>query len=293
MHYRALLFIVVCLFASSVGSQELSSLLEFARPAVAYSPRSYSPAPGTIPTSREQITEDLKLLHSTGFRSLVTYTAAGEMGKAPEVARKVGFDGFIVMGIWDPLSQEEWAIALNQAPFVDSYCVGNEGLDLRYSKDTLTQRMAELRKITGRPVTTSEPIDAYFSGPNRDWLLLHSDWIFPTAHPYWASQIDPKEAVNWIVARHDYLAATTGKIVLIKEAGLPSTGASGNGDDHQIEFFDALESTGVPFFYFEAFDQAWKASFEGKPGIEAYWGLFDNNGSPKKVATWLAERWSN
>jgi len=293
VRYKASLFIVVCFFACSVGSQELPKLLENARPAIAYSPRSYSPAPNAIPTSRHQITEDLKLLHRTGFRSLVTYTAAGEIGAAPEVARKIGFDGLIVMGVWDPLSQEEWTNAINQAPFVDSYCVGNEGLGLRYSKKILSQRMAELRRITGRPVTTSEPIDAYFSGPNRDWLLLHSDWLFPTAHPYWASRVDPREAVHWIISRHDYLAATSGKIVLIKEAGLPGMGTSGKVNDRQIEFFDALESTGIPFFYFEAFDQPWKSSFEKKPGIEAHWGLFDNAGSPKNVAVWLTERWSN
>ncbi len=291
MLYRIPVFIIVCLFTCSVTPQELPKILEFTQPAIAYSPKFYSPAPNAIPTSREQITRDLKLLHKTGFRSLVTYTASGEIGKAPEIARNVGFNGFIVMGIWDPLSPQEWTNALSQASFVDGYCMGNEGLDLRYSKKMLAKRMAELRKITGHPVTTSEPIDAYFSGQNSNWLLSHSDWLFPTAHPYWASRIDPEEAVEWIVARHDYLVATTGKAALIKEAGLPNISTAINGNDKQIAFFSALESTGIPFFYFEAFDQPWKADFEGKPGIEAHWGLFDSNGSPKKVADWLTERW--
>lgn len=99
MQCRAPLFIIVCLFAYSVASQELPGILDFTRPAIAY-----SPAPDATPTSREQITEDLKLLHGTGFRSLVTYTASGEIGLAPEIARNAGFNGFIVMGIWDPLS---------------------------------------------------------------------------------------------------------------------------------------------------------------------------------------------
>jgi len=215
------------------------------------------------------------------------------MGQAPEIARKVGFNGFIVMGIWDPLSQQEWTNALSQAQFVDGFCIGNEGLGVRYGKNELEKRMAQLRKITGRPVTTSEPIDAYISGSNRSWLLSHSDWLFPTAHPYWASQVNPNEAVNWILTRHDYLAATTGKVIIIKEAGFPIKSLAKAGNNHQIEFFDALETSGVSFFYFEAFDQPWKYKFEGNPEIEAYWGLFDNEGTPKIVANWLTRRWSS
>src|SRR5256885_10462756 len=48
------------------------------------------------------------------------------------ISRMGGFDGTIVMGIWDPWSDEEWSNAVKQRRFVDGYCVGNEGLGVRY-----------------------------------------------------------------------------------------------------------------------------------------------------------------
>jgi exo-beta-1,3-glucanase (GH17 family) len=287
----ALLFVVAWIFVEPAVCHELFDSFNDATQAIAYSPRSYSPAPESEPIPREQIVSDLDLLYETGFRSLVTYTSTGAMGDVPELARKAGFDGFIIMGIWDPTSEEEWSNALTQAPFVNGYCVGNEGLQKRYNKVFLAERMKALRKASGRPVTTSEPIDAYLSGPQSSWLISESDWLFPTAHPYWAMQLKPSEAVNWVVARYDYLAATSGKAVLIKEAGFPGTVGDGQRTDQQVDFFSALETTGIPFVYFEAFDQPWKSDFEGKPAIEAHWGLFNEHGSPKDVVSWLRNHW--
>ncbi len=283
--------VAVLLFACILVSQEALASSDFVPPAVAYSPRTYSPAPGTTPLSRKQIIADLKLLVATGFRSLVTYSAEGLLGSIPEIARRVGFDGIVVMGIWDPSDDKEWENALSQAPFVNGYCVGNEGLDVRYSEETLSRRMVELRHATGLPVTTSEPIYAYLSGEHRDWLLLFSDWLFPIAHSYWASKRNSKDAVDWLIARHDYLVSTTQKVVVIKEAGVPSTGMAYDGQDAQIAFFESLESFAIPFFYFEAFDQPWKRDVEYKPEVEAHWGLFDAQGNPKEVVGWIANRW--
>jgi exo-beta-1,3-glucanase (GH17 family) len=192
------------------------------------------------------------------------------------------------MGIWDPSSNEEWQNAIAQAPFVDGYCVGNEGLGVRYTAADLETVMDRLRKQTGIPVTTSEPIDSYLHGKQREWLLAHSDWLFPMAHPYWASQQNTQQAIDWIVSRYDYLTATTGTPVILKEAGLP-TERSGFDEKAQLAFFQRLETTAVPFFYFEAFDQPWKGIVKNRQA-EAYWGLYRPDGSPKKVVSWLANR---
>jgi exo-beta-1,3-glucanase (GH17 family) len=212
------------------------------------------------------------------------------LGDIPEVARQEGFDGTVIMGLWDITSDEEWHNAVAQASFVDGYCLGNEGLGVRYSPERLAVRMSELRRETGRSVTTTEPIDSYLTGPHRKWLLEHSDWLFPLAHPVWASQIDADQAVRWILARVDYLTASAKRRVVLKEAGFPSAGLAGYSEDTQLVFFNALEATGLPFFYFEAFDQSWKRDVLRYAEIEAHWGLHHADGTAKKVMTWLANR---
>ncbi|MDC4206653.1 MAG: hypothetical protein MPW14_20210 [Candidatus Manganitrophus sp.] len=263
--------------------------LRIVAPAVAYHPRGFVPGTKGSVLNREQIVEDLRLLKRSGFRSLVTYSAEGMQRLIPEIARSEGFDGTIIMGVWNPLSEEEIRNAVAQAPFVDAYCVGNEGLGVRYTPEQLAKKMDQLRLLTSRPVTTTEPIDSYLAGPYRNWLIDHSDWLFPLAQPVWFGQSDPLQSVRWISARHDFLTATTGRRVILKEAALPSAGAEAHNEENQLSFFKALELTGMRFFYFEAFDQPWKKDFRGEPGIEIHWGLFHSDGTPKKVVSWLIE----
>ena len=285
-------FLLVLLWGGAEAQSQVLPLHEppFIKPAVAYNPRGFSLGSDSFALSREQIVKDLHLLRVNGFRSLVTYGSKGILGSIPEMARREGFNGTVVMGIWDPQSKEEWSNALAQAPFVDGYCLGNEGLGVRYSPNELAAKMAALRRLTGHPVTTSEPIDNYLTGPYRDWLLTHSDWLFPLAHPFWADQSDPAMAVHWIVARYDYLTAKTGRGVILKEAGYPSGGIEHTSEETQLIFFKLLESRGLSFFYFEAFDQPWKRSVQKYQEVEAHWGIYQSDGTPKKVAEWLAER---
>ncbi len=257
------------------------------QPAVAYNPRGFSLEKSSV-LSRKEIIEDLRLLRLSGFRSLVTYGSKGILGSIPQMARDVGLDGVVIMGIWDPLSEEEWNHALAQAPFVDGYCLGNEGLGVRYNPTQLASKMDQLRRLTEHPVTTSERIDSYLTGPYQDWLIANSDWLFPLAHPFWADQSAPVHAVDWIVSRRDYLTAKTGRNVILKEAGYPSGGMERITEETQLAFFKVLESRRIPFFYFEAFDQPWKRTGLKHHEVEAHWGLYQSDGTPKKIVKWLA-----
>jgi exo-beta-1,3-glucanase (GH17 family) len=256
---------------------------------VAYHPSGQSASSRGQPVAqREHIERDLAALRRAGFNGLVTYAAVGDaLGAVPRIAREAGFDGTIVMGLWDPESEAEWAHALAQAAYVDGYCIGNEGLGLRYPPDVLARRMEQLRAATGKPVTTSEPIDLYLRGPYREWLLAHSDWLFPIAHPYWADQMQPEAAIDWLVAHRDLLVAQSGRAVLLKEAGVPTAGVPGYGEGAQVRFFELLDALRLPVVHFEAFDQPWKAVERGHPA-EGHWGLFRSDGSPKPIVSWLA-----
>jgi exo-beta-1,3-glucanase (GH17 family) len=283
-------FLITLLMGCSDSNAVQHDNLSFVAPGIAYNPRGFYFKDDLPVSSEDQIVEDLKLLRSIGFRSLVTYGAQGVLGEIPKLARNLGFDGTMIMGIWDPFSKEEWNNALEQVSFVDGYCLGNEGLGLRYQPDELAGKMTQLRRLTGHPVTTTEPIDRYLHGPYRNWLLTHSDWLFPLAQPFLAARSDPVEAVNWIIARYDYLAAVSGSRVILKEIGFPSAGAPGGSEDAQIQFFDKLESSGLLFFHFEAFDQPWKRDVVGLPEIESHWGFYRADGTPKRIIPWLANR---
>jgi exo-beta-1,3-glucanase (GH17 family) len=290
--WRLFVVLITLFWGCSETMTTPSDSQPFLAPAVAYQPRGFLPG-SEKSLSRKRITEDLRLLRKSGFRSLVTYGAKGMLGIIPEIARNEGFDGMIVMGIWDIFSKEEWNNALRQAPFVDGYCLGNEGLGIRYRPDELASKMTDMRRLTGHPVTTSEQIENYLEGPYRNWLLSHSDWLFPIAHPFWHAQVKPNEAVNWIIARYDYLMSTTGKKVILKEAGFPTASSVGLYEESQITFFQALKATGISFYYFEAFDQPWKGDSIKDKKIEAHWGLHYADGTPKKVIRWIADQRAN
>ena len=289
LYWRSL-FLVILLSGCSSPETVQSDKPLFVSPAVAYHPRGFVPGLETSGSSLKQVVEDLRLLRTNGFRSLVTYSTANILGSVPEIARREGFDGFVIMGLWDPFSDEEWQNALAQAPFVNGYCLGNEGLGVRYNLDELASKMAELRRLTGHPVTTSEPIDSYLTGPYRDWLIVNSDWLFPNAHPFLAGQVAPDHAADWVVARYDYLTATSGRRVMIKEAGFPSAGSKNCSEEAQLLFFRVLGAKGILFFYFEAFDQPWKRDVLRQPAVEAHWGLYRADGTPKEVMLQFGNR---
>lgn len=246
---------------------------------IAYSPSTGNPLASVEP-SLSEIAEDLLLLRGYGFQGLVTYGANGNLGAVPAMARASGFEG-IVMGIWDPANESEISSALKASAYVDGYCVGNEGLSLgtsRYNKQKLEAALSYVRSKTGKPVTTTEERGDY----GRDtWLARTGDWCFPNIHPYWAGVKSPVEAVLWTSRQHRQLSEDAqGRVVVLKETGFPTGGDEGVNEETQRQFYQLMETAGIPFVYFEAFDQRWK---DHEP-VEPYWGLFDSERSPKAMA---------
>jgi exo-beta-1,3-glucanase (GH17 family) len=225
-------------------------------------------------------------LRKARFTGLVTYSAAGVLGKdLPVIAKSLGFERIIV-GIWDPENQNEItnAIALSDNPIVLGFCVGNEGLDKRYVISDLSIIIKNLKEKTQKPVTTTEEIHDYH---NKDLIQL-GDWVFPNAHPYFQNIFDPKIASIWTENVYKDIINRSDKFVLFKEVGFPTLGDE-NGlmsEDIQDKYYQYLEKTHIQFVYFEAFDQPWKTHLP----IEPYWGLFQHNRKPKIIAQRLIDR---
>jgi len=246
---------------------------------VAYSPPNSDPNKG-IEATPDDIRADLAVLREAGFTGLVTYGSIGIMGRDfPSLAQEEGFKGLII-GIWDPKNQEELsnANAASNISIVLGYCIGNEGLSKRYELSELSSAIENLRKATGKPVTTTEEFDDYY---NED-LLKIGDWVFPNAHPYFHSQLEPLNAVKWTEGAYEDLERRTDRFILFKEVGLPTAGDTEGklSEDTQNQYYQELEITNVRFVYFEAFDQPWKTHLP----IEPHWGVFFSDRTPKVLA---------
>ncbi|MBL7147821.1 MAG: hypothetical protein ISS82_03275 [Nanoarchaeota archaeon] len=242
-----------------------------------YAPTNFNPEILSFP-SEESIREDLIELYEINFKGIVTYGSDGTLWKIPEIARDVGFE-YVVQGIWDLTSEEEWNNAVDSKEKVDGYCLGNEGLSRGdYNLSELEDKINELRDATNKPVTTTEAIGEY----NEDLLNL-GDWIFPNCHAYWAGITAPNSAAEWTLEQYNNLSSTTNKIVILKEVGMPS--GAGLTEEIQNNYFRELENLmlsndKVSFVYFEAFDQPWK---DWAP-VEPYWGFFNQDRAPKEVS---------
>jgi exo-beta-1,3-glucanase (GH17 family) len=252
---------------------------------IAYAPTNYNPEQGVYP-SEESIRLDLEVLRAAGFNGLVTYGSQNVLGSVvPRVAQEAGFEGMI-MGIWDPASEEERANALAAANYdvILGYVIGNEGLDVRYSLDTLRTAIGEVRAATGRSVTTTEEWGDY--RVNSD-LLQIGDWVYPNVHPFYAGILDPARAVDWTLSVYDEFEQLTNLPIVFKEVGLPTDGDPNDqlSEMGQAEYYRFLQETDVNFTYFEAFDQPWKQF----TSVEPYWGIYRSDRTPKEAVQYVCQ----
>lgn len=283
--------VLVILGCASGARAELPGYLEQAFEKtrwVAYSPTGGSPNLGTAEArdadhKREEVKKDLAVLRKAGFGGIVTYGCDGLKGEIPALARAVGIE-HVIMGVYDPRNAEEIKNAKAAARLVDAYCVGNEGLghEGRYTLDELTTCMNDLRRWSGRPVTTSEQLEDYSGDGAVLGLIEAGDWLFPNVHPWFHGKYVAAEASRWTQEQVESLRAKgKGKVVLCKEVGFPTAGDEENraSEELQSDYYLALAALDVPFVYFEAFDQEWKRHLP----IEPHWGLFTKEREPKKV----------
>jgi hypothetical protein len=87
---------------------------------------------------------------------------------------------------------------------------------------------------------------------------------------------------------HDWyqqtVAVANGKPVWVSETGWPSCGntitqavpSPENASTYFLYFVSWARANNVPYFYFEALDESWKANYEGPQG--ACWGVWNKNG---------------
>jgi DNA-binding beta-propeller fold protein YncE len=174
---------------------------------------------------------------------------------------------------------------------VDLAVVGSEAL-LR-GDVTETQLLGYLQQVRtcatqaskNTQVTSADTYGALLSHPN---VLAAVDLVFANYYPYWEGR-DVQQAVAYIHRWHQQLqAAAPGKEVVVSETGWPTCGASvgdavpspSNAALFFLNFVSWARALNVKYFYFEAYDEAWKVHTEGTQG--ACWGLWDAQGQLKQ-----------
>lgn len=244
---------------------------------VAYAPTNYNPDrnPPILP-SEESIRADMDTLRRAGFDGVVTYGA--DVPAIPRIAEEAGFRS-ILLGVWMPGDREEMHRTKKAARSarVVGIIVGNEGLTFRrYDLARLRSAMDEMRRDTGKPVSTTEIIEAYFTKPEiAEW----SDFLAVNAHPYFHAIRDPVAAADWTAKAFRNLAKRhPTKPLMFKEVGLPTAG-EGLDEKKQFAYYDTLLKTNVKFVFFEAYDALFKSG-----SVEQSWGLFRADRTPKPAA---------
>jgi hypothetical protein len=101
------------------------------------------------------------------------------------------------------------------------------------------------------------------------------------------------------------MAAAGGKLVAVSETGWPSCGNTigravpslENAVLFALNFVSWARANDVPYLYFVAFDEQWKAAYEGPQG--PCWGIWDVLGRPKPGmqaifdGETISDNWSN
>lgn len=131
-------------------------------------------------------------------------------------------------------------------------------------------------------------------------VIQASDIIFANAFSYWQSQLDWNshytffESISRALEIVQSIKQIQGVSALdyqfwVGETGWPTNGTNfgasvpslQNADDYWQKSICAIRAWGINLLAFEAFDEKWKPDSAGISGTEKFWGIFNDDGTPK------------
>jgi exo-beta-1,3-glucanase (GH17 family)/cellulose synthase/poly-beta-1,6-N-acetylglucosamine synthase-like glycosyltransferase len=247
-----------------------------------------NPVYQVMPTEA-QIETDLALLadKATAVR---TYSSLKTLNLVPAIAAKHQIK--VAVGAWvdrDLRTNElEIQAAIDLANAHDNVIrviIGNEAVlrgDLTVAN--LARELDRARAAVAQPVSTAEPWHVWLSNPE---LAEHVDFITVHLLPYWEG-VHVEQAIDYLALRMEQLEDRfPDKRIVIGEVGWPSDGrtrgsavaSTSNEALFLRRFLKRARDKGYVYYIMEAFDQPWKAQYEGAVG--AYWGVYDVDRRPK------------
>ena len=247
------------------------------------------PADRRLPSPAE-IDADLALLSNASVNAVRTYSALDTLAEVPRLAARHNMK--VAVGAWLDTNrvtneaETSAAIALaKQHDNVIRVVLGNEVMlrgDLTLAE--LSQQLDRVRAAIDQPVSTAEPWHVWIDHPQ---LVNHVDFIAVHLLPYWEG-IHVEQSIQFLASRMELLKqAFPGKPIVIAEVGWPSDGrtrdsAVASASNQALflrRFLARAKQEGYVYYLMEAFDQPWKARYEGAVG--AYWGVYDVDRQPK------------
>ncbi|OAD23575.1 glycosyl hydrolase, partial [Candidatus Thiomargarita nelsonii] len=240
--------------------------------------------------SEEQIRDRMTVI-APYTKWIKSYGSTHGLEKIGAIAHELGLKAAV--GIWlsrdytENEAQITNAITAAQAGEVDMLIVGNEVLlrgDL--SEAELIGYINRVKQETeGIPVGYADVYGKFLEYPA---VVEASDVILAHYYPYWEG-ISINHAMEMVDFRHQQIIAlANGKPVIVGETGWPSDGntlgdavpSPENAAFYFLSFTSWALANNADYFYFEAFDEAWKAQYEGPQG--AHWGVWDEDGILKE-----------
>ncbi|HEY5808753.1 MAG TPA: glycosyl hydrolase family 17 protein [Povalibacter sp.] len=247
------------------------------------------PALGTQITEN-QLTARMQLLVSL-TKSVRTYSTTGGLENAGRVARTLGLN--IVVGAF--LSRDAQQNDREVANLVAAAAAGNTG-DVVIAGSEVLERadLPEADLITAlQQVRRALPASIQLGYADTAYQLLdhpavmdEADVVFANIYPYFDGvPLDQAmRHLDFIFTRLQ--AAVAPKPIILSETGWPTAGPQrggalpsvSNAASYFRSFTTWARARNVEYFYFEAFDEAWKTA-EGAQG--PHWGIHDSSGNLK------------
>lgn len=269
-------------FAATSSSQTITKIY-----GVGYSPYikvGQSPNIGSQ-ISETQLKETIKTI-APYTKWIRTYGCTGSLVNVGLLAHKSGLK--IAVGAW--LSKDLKAndkeiaslIKIAKAGQADTLIVGSEVLyrgDLTEAQ--LIAYIAKVKKAVPKmTVTTADTAGIFLQHLP---IINLVDVVYANIYPYWEG-IEIKEAMKSFNTQYGLLKkAAKNKQVIVSETGWPSSGKTvgkavpsvANEAFYFQNFVSWAKVNKAAYFYFEAFDEAWKGSTQNPQ--EAYWGLWNKS----------------
>ena len=289
---------VACLYGCGGGGGDANSTGSAATPNNPVYGLNFSPYVGSgqdpntgSSVSSTQITSLLTSLR--GYTQWIrTFGTQNGLENVPAIARQMGFKTAIGAYIGSDVnvnnSQIANLVAAAKMGNVDVAIVGNEvllnnllseGQVIAYIQAVKSQVPASVQ------VTYADTWNTIVAHPK---VIAAVDVVAVNIYPFYEN-IPIAQALSALQA--DYaksVQAANGKPVIITETGWPSSGsppsfspAAVPSSANAVAYFSAAEtwarSLNLPLFYFEAYDEPWKAKYGDYPS----WGIWDTNGNLK------------
>ena len=283
-----LAWFVLLLFAGAVPARVFAQAPAFKLYGSDFSPYVDGQDPNFGPQiTTTQIRQRLQIIapYTQWVRS---FSSTHGLENIPVVAKSFGLK--VAAGAWlgRDLTQNaleiSGLIASAQAGTVDLAIVGSE--DLLRGDLGDAQLIAYIQQVrqaipAGIPVATADTFDVLLAHPA---VLAAGDVVLPNVYPYWQGLSLSNAICALDTAYNQLVAASGGRPIIISETGWPSDGnavgaavpSPDNASSYFIQFVSWALTRSVPYFYFEALDETWKAAYEGSQG--AHWGVWDTNG---------------